>query len=449
MNETKTRQRSGKALMIAEIAVIVVLALLVAAYFTLLSAGQNEYTIYDGDQVLRVSSESTAIEEVLAEAGITVGDNDLVSLASSGSVTEITIQRQNTFTVTLGSKSFEAATYGTTVSDALQEVDVSLSEQDTMVSQGQSIAPGDKLLDGMDICITQNSEKTVTETLSIPYETVTFLDPTMAEGTTAVKTAGVPGKEEITSLERYVNGSLVSSTPMSTRLVSNPVTEVILVGSGEMLSGETEAAVVAAAPEDDTPAEEAAPAEEAPEDTTEYEEPEAEPEYEEPEYEEPEAEPEYEEPEAEEPEEEPEYEEPEYEEPEYEEPEYEEPEEEYEDDDSYYSEPSVSDNYITTSSGEVLYYSDCFTVEATAYCGGGTTATGTPARYGAIAVDPDVIPYGTRMYIVSCDGNWVYGVATAEDCGGAINGYIIDLYFDSYDTCIQFGRRDCTVYILD
>ena len=146
--------------------------------------------------------------------------------------------------------------------------------------------------------------------------------------------------------------------------------------------------------------------------------------------------PEYEEPEYEEPA----YEEPEYEEPEYEEPEYEEPE---------YEEPSYSEDTITTSSGEVLSYVDVLSVEATAYCGGGTTATGTPARYGAIAVDPDVIPYGTKMYIVSDDGKWIYGVATAEDCGGAINGYIIDLYFDDYDTCIQFGRRNCTVYVLE
>ena len=67
MNESTTRQRSGKALLIAQITVVLALALLVAAYFTLLSTGLNEYTIYDGDQVLTLSSESTDIEEVLAE----------------------------------------------------------------------------------------------------------------------------------------------------------------------------------------------------------------------------------------------------------------------------------------------------------------------------------------------------------------------------------------------
>ena len=97
----------------------------------------------------------------------------------------------------------------------------------------------------------------------------------------------------------------------------------------------------------------------------------------------------------------------------------------------------------------MLTYTSTMSVEATAYTGGGITATGTSARYGAIAVDPTVIPYGTKMYIVSDDGKWIYGVATAEDCGGAIKGHIIDLYFDDYSTCIQFGRRNCTVYILD
>ena len=124
----------------------------------------------------------------------------------------------------------------------------------------------------------------------------------------------------------------------------------------------------------------------------------------------------------------------------------------YDDSGDYDDYDSYDDSDDSDSSYDSDYgfsYSSVIYVEATAYTGGGTTATGTPARYGAIAVDPSVIPYGTRMYIVSDDGRWVYGYATAEDCGGAIKGHIIDLYFDDYDTCIQFGRRNCTVYILD
>lgn len=106
------------------------------------------------------------------------------------------------------------------------------------------------------------------------------------------------------------------------------------------------------------------------------------------------------------------------------------------------TEPAPSGNTFTTASGEVLTYSQKLSVEATAYsCEGyaGTTATGTTARYGAIAVDPSVIPYGTRMYIVSDDGSYIYGYATAEDCGRAIQGYMIDLYFDTLAECYAFA----------
>jgi 3D (Asp-Asp-Asp) domain-containing protein len=115
--------------------------------------------------------------------------------------------------------------------------------------------------------------------------------------------------------------------------------------------------------------------------------------------------------------------------------------------------PLLGEGYLITSGGECLHYSSVDTFNATAYTSWlngttGTTATGTVARVGAIAVDPKVIPYGTQMYIVSVDGKVVYGIATAEDCGGAIKGKIVDLFFDTYEDCVKFGRRDVTIYFL-
>lgn len=113
----------------------------------------------------------------------------------------------------------------------------------------------------------------------------------------------------------------------------------------------------------------------------------------------------------------------------------------------------IGDGYIVLSSGEVVTYTSSGQFVATAYTAWiddmtGTTATGTKARYGAIAVDPKVIPYGTRMFIVTNDGQYVYGIATAEDCGGAIKGNRIDLFFDTEAECWQFGVRNITVYFL-
>ena len=113
----------------------------------------------------------------------------------------------------------------------------------------------------------------------------------------------------------------------------------------------------------------------------------------------------------------------------------------------------IGDGTITLASGEVLTYTRTATFKATAYthtdAGCDTiTATGTTVRWGTVAVDPRVIPYGTRMFIVANDGSFVYGVGTAEDCGGSIKGNRLDLYLPTYSQCIQFGVRNCTVYFL-
>jgi 3D (Asp-Asp-Asp) domain-containing protein len=80
----------------------------------------------------------------------------------------------------------------------------------------------------------------------------------------------------------------------------------------------------------------------------------------------------------------------------------------------------------------------------TPYCIGcsGITATGRPAGRGIVAVDPRVIPLGSRLYIPG------YGYAIAGDTGGAIVGYRIDLGYTSNRDALQFGRRAVTVYRL-
>lgn len=80
----------------------------------------------------------------------------------------------------------------------------------------------------------------------------------------------------------------------------------------------------------------------------------------------------------------------------------------------------------------------------------GITSTGTVPAEGTVAVNPKVIPYGTKLYIVSEDG-FVYGYGVAADTGGdLLNGKIMaDLYMDTYNECIRFGRRKVNIYILE
>lgn len=116
--------------------------------------------------------------------------------------------------------------------------------------------------------------------------------------------------------------------------------------------------------------------------------------------------------------------------------------------------PAIGDGVIVTADGQVLTYSKSAQFKATAYthtdegCNM-TTATGTTVRVGTVAVDPTVIPYGTRMFVVTNDGSYIYGIGTAEDCGGAIKGNRLDLYFPTDAECWQFGVKACTVYFLD
>lgn len=103
------------------------------------------------------------------------------------------------------------------------------------------------------------------------------------------------------------------------------------------------------------------------------------------------------------------------------------------------------------ANGVPTNYSSVINAKATAYCiPGGTTSTGKRAQAGYIAVDPNEIPYGTEMYIVSADGKYVYGYCIAADTGGFIYDvdWTVDLYMNTLDQCWQWGRRDILIYIL-
>lgn len=102
---------------------------------------------------------------------------------------------------------------------------------------------------------------------------------------------------------------------------------------------------------------------------------------------------------------------------------------------------------VETSRGAMRYVRE-YDMEATAYLptdggGNGITASGMLAERGVVAVDTDVIPLGTRLYIPG------YGMAIAGDTGGAIYGERIDLCMESYGEAMEFGRRWVKVYVLE
>ncbi|MGC8488913.1 MAG: 3D domain-containing protein, partial [Clostridia bacterium] len=105
-----------------------------------------------------------------------------------------------------------------------------------------------------------------------------------------------------------------------------------------------------------------------------------------------------------------------------------------------------TDNTVSRG-GQVIQFIREINVVATAYWpdptwSSGYTAIGTRAQYGVVAVDPNVIPLGTRLYIPG------YGFATAEDTGAAIIGDRIDLCFDSQTQALDWGVRTVQVFVV-
>ena len=105
------------------------------------------------------------------------------------------------------------------------------------------------------------------------------------------------------------------------------------------------------------------------------------------------------------------------------------------------------------SSGRPVSYSKLITGKATAYTApiGSATSTGCGARTGYVAVNPQQIPYGTRLFIRTTDGSYIYGYAVAADTGGfAKKGRItVDLFFNTKGECYNFGVRNVEIYVLD
>lgn len=359
---------------------------------------QNTYVITDGERIVIHTSSATDPAAVLDEAGLTLGSDDTYTTQGGDGVSEITVRRNLTVKIdNCGNALIVEASAGT-VKALLEQLNIVPDENSTV-----SVALDAPLYDGMEITVTRTVHTTETYTKAVPYETTYYEDGTLPLGTQVVVSEGRNGEMICTADVTYRNGTEINRNVTKQILSRQATPRIIAIGTADPLSelnmsqfttSDSESSYTETyIPEETTPEVDEEPAEEpSVEDSKPAEE---------------------------------------------EQIEY----------------PIIGENTITTASGEVLTYTHTMTVEATAYtktdegCDN-WTATGTLARYGAIAVDPSVIPYGTRMYIVSWDGSVVYGYATAEDCGGAINGNRVDLYYDTYEECIQFGRRDCTIYFL-
>ena len=347
----KADTQSRKILLLCTV-VLLVLAVMWLLLFQRLS-GRTTYVITDGSRVMLHTTAATDPKAVLGEAGLELGEDDSFTARTQAGMAQINIWRGQTLILDYYGQEMEIVSLGETVEEVLTRLNLGWEADDAI-----SFPLDTKVYDGMHLVISRVVRDNQVYTKVLPHETIFCSDDALPEGTQKVLTEGEDGQVLCEATVTYLNGIESERAVLSQQVISQPVSEVIAIGTATYQEEEVSSAMAV-----------------------------------------------------------------------------------------------IDEGTITLPTGEVLTYGEKFTCLATAYtCEGyvGTTATGTRARVGAIAVDPEVFPYGTRFYIVTKDGEYIYGVATAEDCGSKefIYGTRLDLYFNTRKECIQFGARSCDVYVL-
>lgn len=366
---------------------LIVVAVLAAAVGALLSQtvfAQTSYIITDGDRVTVHRSYSSDPYEVLTEAGIELEEEDTYETGYADGMNQITVRRMQMVTVINRGAQSVIGTYGETAGSLLARMGITPGTGDTLSCSSET-----QTYDGMTIELVHTETRIEEEDTVVPYPVNYYEDPDLEPDAEIVLVAGQNGLTHVKSEVTYRNGKEVSRVIVQETVKTKPVTQLVIRGVDRTIMEQ---------PADPEPAEQAAPA--ASSGTASGSSSSG---------------------------------------------------SSSSGGSRYDGSAETSGNVIMTSSGESYTYVDVMTCSATAYtCEGyvGHTYSGTLARVGAIAVDPTVIPLGTKMYVVSNDGQYVYGYCVAEDIGGGIKGNKIDLYFDTYAECWDFGVRMCTVYIL-
>ena len=313
---------------------------------------KNTYVITDGNRVFAYESHTTDPARVLKEAGLELSEFDTYTAEADADNTVLTVCRNQTVTVDYRGQCFTVASQGETVRQLLARLNIYPEADDVL-----SVPEDSQTYDGMQLQIQQVFREEQIYIAAIAHETSYYYSDALPKGMEQVMTEGRDGELLCSALVTYVNGEEQSRERLSQQVITNPVTEVIAVGTGLQADGTHTGNVI------------------------------------------------------------------------------------------------IEDGVIILPTGEKLTYTGTMQVRATGYTHTDAgcdmiTSTGTTVRIGTVAVDPRYVPYGTRMFIVSNEGSYIYGISVAEDCGGAIKGDRVDLYFPTTTECFAFGRRNCTIYFL-
>ncbi len=363
------------------------------------SALSKNFRIKDGDTIINIRTLYSETNDVLKQAGISLGDNDKVVVSNNESnFIDVDIKRAFFVTVFWDGQSQRFIVNDGTVSSLLSQNNIIIKDHDTIshsldepltpdmqisvsrflninisvdgnnssvnVPEGSignalnflniSLSQDDVINESLDkpveenlnIIINRVKYEDVSEKQSIPFSVVIKKSDSLNIGDSKIETQGTNGEKELIRRVKYVDGVAVQSDIISEKTLKNPTNQVKLVGTKK-------------------------------------------------------------------------------------------------------ANISVNENSgtINDGNGNTYSYKKVLTGQCTAYHSNSRarTSTGDIARRGLVAVNPKQIPYGTKLYIPG------YGVCVAADTGGAMRAghAMIDLYMDSEQECRNFGRRTKQIYILN
>lgn len=303
-----------------------------------------EVTVRYGKDAVKVRIASGCVKDAVAASGFLFGENDETNLPGDETLVpgmEIEIIRRVKVKIASDGGEKESFVPCGTVSDAVAYAQVALSTEDIV-----NVDVSSEVYEGMQIVINRVTYRENTRVEEIPFNTVTKRTTLLSDGKQEISTEGRNGEKVIELKETLVDGKVIKSEEIGSRVTREPVDKVVLVGTKEAPSTKNE---------------------------------------------------------------------------------------------SSSSDTNKNQSGLTSVNG----YATAYTAKS-----GARTSTGkTPVNAVTMAVNPKVFPYGSKLSVKAADGSFEY-VGIAQDTGGFIRTHpetAVDIYFDSYDKCIKFGKKKVQV----
>lgn len=355
---------------------------------TTVAIGVYDFSIKTGnvtieDKTEEVKTKATTVGELLKEQNIELNHDDYINNSTETELQDkfdIVIKRAVPVVLNFKDKQVNINTAEPTVEDVLKSLSIFFDEEDKITP-----ALDTKVAKGMEITFVEVEKKANVIQEEIDFEVETTQNGQLEKGKTLTVQEGIKGLRENKVVEVYENGTLIETQVTETKLVREPVKQIVQEGT------KVEQVVPSRGDSNTQPQPQA-----------------------------PQAQQQQDKPQA-----------------------------NNNQASEQASSPSLNGarSMIMNASAYDLSFESCGKRPGDKYYG--ITASGTQARPGVVAVDPSVIPLGTKLYIESMDGTGSYGYASAEDKGGAIKGNRIDLFYANRSDALKFGRRQVKVYILD